>query len=169
MEFKDMKFGEILALKYNFDFEVINDALSLQISNDKYKDLKLGEILKEQNKIEDDLINEVLKIQEKEIPTIIFNQNVTSNELLMNKENNNQNIETLSHNETNNLLLNNSSDEIVLQENNLLNLSELDNSIKEIETKIAEAKNGLVDALSLYPDSSSNEQLQIWFVCVKEG
>ena len=51
MEFKDMKFGEILALKYNFDFEVINDALSLQISNDKYKDLKLGEILKEQNKI----------------------------------------------------------------------------------------------------------------------
>ena len=35
--------------------------------------------------------------------------------------------------------------------------------------KIAEAKNGLVDALSLYPDSSSNEQLQIWFVCVKEG
>ena len=59
MEFKDMKFGEILALKYNFDFEVINDALSLQISNDKYKDLKLGEILTEQNKIEDELINEV--------------------------------------------------------------------------------------------------------------
>ena len=86
MEFKDMKFGEILALKYNFDFEVINDALSLQISNDKYKDLKLGEILKEQNKIEDDLINEVLKIQEKEIPTTIFNQNVTSNELLVTKE-----------------------------------------------------------------------------------
>ena len=33
MEFKDMKFGEILALKYDFDFDVINDALSLQISN----------------------------------------------------------------------------------------------------------------------------------------
>ena len=86
MEFKDMKFGEILALKYNFDFEVINDALSLQISNDRYKNMKLGEILKEQNKIEDDLINEVLKIQEKEIPTTIFNQNVTSNELLVTKE-----------------------------------------------------------------------------------
>ena len=86
MEFKDMKFGEILALKYDFDFDVINDALSLQISDDKYKNLKLGEILKEQDKIDDNLINEVLKIQGKEILTTTFYQNATNNELLIEKQ-----------------------------------------------------------------------------------
>ena len=35
--------------------------------------------------------------------------------------------------------------------------------------KIAEAKNGLVRSLSLFPDSNSSKQLQIWVVCVKEG
>lgn len=52
------------------------------------------------------------------------------------------------------------------------NKQEVLGSIRQLNSrieKIAEAKNGLVDALSLYPDSSSNEQLQIWFVCVKEG
>lgn len=52
------------------------------------------------------------------------------------------------------------------------NKHEVLGSIRQLSSrieKIAEAKNGLVDALSLYPDSSSSEQLQIWLVCVKEG
>ena len=45
-------------------------------------------------------------------------------------------------------------------------------SIRQLNSrieKIAEAKNGLVDALSHYPDSNSGNQFQIWVVCVKEG
>ena len=52
------------------------------------------------------------------------------------------------------------------------NENEVLGSIRQLNSrieKIAEAKNGLVNSLSLYPDSSGNEQLQIWFVCVKEG
>ena len=52
------------------------------------------------------------------------------------------------------------------------NQHEVLGSIRQLNSrieKIAEAKNGLVDALSLYTDLSSSEQLQIWFVCVKEG
>ena len=45
-------------------------------------------------------------------------------------------------------------------------------SIRQLNSrieKIAEAKNGLVESLSLFPDSSSSTELQIWFVRVKEG
>ena len=52
------------------------------------------------------------------------------------------------------------------------NRHEVLGSIRQLSSrveKIAEAKNGLVDALSHYPDSNSSKQLQIWFVCVKEG
>lgn len=45
-------------------------------------------------------------------------------------------------------------------------------SIRQLNSridKIAEAKNGLVDALSLFPESSSGKQFQIWIVHVKEG
>lgn len=52
------------------------------------------------------------------------------------------------------------------------NKHEVLGSIRQLNSrieKIAEAKNGLVDALSLLPDSSSTTQLQIWIVCVKEG
>lgn len=52
------------------------------------------------------------------------------------------------------------------------NRHEVLGSIRQLSSrveKIAEAKNGLVDALSHYPDSNSSKQLQIWVVCVKEG
>ena len=52
------------------------------------------------------------------------------------------------------------------------NRHEVIGSIRQLSSrveKIAEAKNGLVDALSHYPDSNSSKQLQIWVVCVKEG
>ena len=52
------------------------------------------------------------------------------------------------------------------------NRNEVLGSIRQLNSrieKIAEAKDGLVKSLSLFPDSNSNKQLQIWFVCVKEG
>lgn len=52
------------------------------------------------------------------------------------------------------------------------NRNEVLGSIRQLNScieKIAEAKDGLVRSLSLFPDSNSNKQFQIWFVCVKEG
>lgn len=52
------------------------------------------------------------------------------------------------------------------------NKNEVLGSIRQLNSrikKIAGAKNGLVDALSLFPDSSGSTQFKIWFVCVKEG
>ena len=48
------------------------------------------------------------------------------------------------------------------------NRNEILGSIRQLNSrieKIAEAKDGLVRSLSLFPDSNSNKQLQIWFVC----
>ena len=44
-------------------------------------------------------------------------------------------------------------------------------SIRQLKSrigKIAEAKNGLVKALSLFPDSSGQMKLELWIVCEKE-
>lgn len=52
------------------------------------------------------------------------------------------------------------------------NEDEVRHSIRQLSSricKIAEAKNGLVKALSLYPDSSGQMQLELWIVCEKEG
>ena len=52
------------------------------------------------------------------------------------------------------------------------NRYEVSGSIRQLNSrieKIAEAKDGLVRSLSLFPDSNSRKHLQIWVVCVKEG
>lgn len=52
------------------------------------------------------------------------------------------------------------------------NENEVRKSIRQLNSrirKIAEAKNGLVKALSFYPDSSGQMQIELWIVCEKEG
>lgn len=52
------------------------------------------------------------------------------------------------------------------------NENEVMQSIRQLTSrisKIAEAKNGLVKALSLFPDTSGQMRLELWIVCEKEG
>lgn len=64
MDFKDMKFGEILVLKYQINPLLINDILNKQIiENNK----KIGEMLLDENVISIEILNNVLVDQGKEI------------------------------------------------------------------------------------------------------
>ncbi len=50
------------------------------------------------------------------------------------------------------------------------NKSEILGSIRQLNSrieKISEAKNGLINSMSCFPDSGSDAKLQIWFVNVK--
>ena len=84
-----MKFGEILSLKYNINYEDINAALKMQL-DENFKDLKIGEILKFNKIIDDEIINNVLKDQEQNQLEVIneteLKENTISNQAFVQNE-----------------------------------------------------------------------------------